>query len=81
MKRIEAATQAVLDARSAHPGSSLADLYDPLSMPPDLSKAHKDLDMEVERAYRKEQFADDDERTSFLFGLHNRAMSRGQTRL
>jgi hypothetical protein len=41
---IEAAAQGVLDARAAHPGATLADLYDPLTMPPDLVKAHHALD-------------------------------------
>ncbi len=37
---IEHAAQSVLDARAAHPESSLADLYDPIAMPPDLRRAH-----------------------------------------
>jgi hypothetical protein len=49
--RIETAAKLVLDARSNYPDSSLADLYDPLSMPPDLLKAHKKLDTEVCKAY------------------------------
>ena len=42
---------AVLDARSQHPGSSLADLYDPLTMPPELLKAHRLLDTAVMKLY------------------------------
>ena len=38
---VESAAQGVLDARAAHPESSLADLYDPITMPPDLTKAHQ----------------------------------------
>lgn len=49
--RIEATAQLVLDARANYPDNSLADLYDPLSMPPDLLKAHKKLDTEVCKAY------------------------------
>lgn len=45
--QITAAAQEVLRARDAHPGSSLADLYDPLAMPPDLVKAHASLDKAV----------------------------------
>lgn len=41
---VETAAQGVLDARAAHPDASLADLYDPLAMPPDLVKAHRELD-------------------------------------
>jgi hypothetical protein len=45
--QITAAAQEVLRARDAHPGSSLADLYDPLAMPVDLVKAHATLDKAV----------------------------------
>ncbi|PKO26016.1 MAG: SAM-dependent methyltransferase, partial [Betaproteobacteria bacterium HGW-Betaproteobacteria-8] len=48
---IEAAAQGVLDARAAHPGASLADLYDPLTMPANLLKAHQALDAAVDAAY------------------------------
>ena len=44
---IEKLAQAVLDARALYPDSSLADLYDPLTMPPELLKAHKALDKAV----------------------------------
>ncbi len=45
---IETAAQGVLDACAAHPESSLADLYDPVAMPPDLTKAHQKLDAAVD---------------------------------
>jgi len=48
---IEKLAQAVLDARAKFPESSLADLYDPLTMPPDLLKAHKELDKAVMKLY------------------------------
>lgn len=48
---IEAAAQGVLDARALFEGSSLADLYDPLTMPPELLKAHQRLDKAVWAAY------------------------------
>lgn len=64
---IEEASQEVLTARSHYADSSLADLYDPLTMPPELLTAHRRLDKLVERAYRTEPFQDDDERLSFLF--------------
>jgi type I restriction-modification system DNA methylase subunit len=50
-QKIEEAAQAVLDARALFPGSSLADLYDPLSMPSELLKAHQVLDKAVMQAY------------------------------
>jgi hypothetical protein len=48
---IEKLAQDVLDARSLHPDNSLADLYDPLTMPPELLKAHRDLDRAVMKLY------------------------------
>ena len=48
---IEKLAQGVLDARALFPDSSLADLYDPLTMPPELSKAHRALDRAVMQAY------------------------------
>jgi hypothetical protein len=49
---VEAAAQGVLDARAKYPTSTLADLYDPLTMPAPLSKAHAALDKAVDRCYR-----------------------------
>ena len=49
--QIEKLAQVVLDARALFPDSSLADLYDPVSMPPELLKAHKELDRAVMKAY------------------------------
>src|SRR5690606_14554766 len=45
------AAKAVLTARAAHPGATLADLYDPDSMPTDLQDAHRALDKAVDAAY------------------------------
>jgi hypothetical protein len=64
---IEALAQAVLDARERYPDSTLADLYDPLTMPPDLTKAHHTLDRAVDRLYRKKPFATDKDRLELLF--------------
>ncbi|GHU14830.1 methylase [Betaproteobacteria bacterium] len=50
-EKIETAAQAVLDARALFPESSLADLYDPLTMPLELQKAHQALDKAVLQAY------------------------------
>jgi hypothetical protein len=63
---IEEAAQGVLDARAQFPDSSLADLYDPDTMPPVLTKAHGKLDRLVEKAYGK-SFSSDAERVAFLF--------------
>ena len=49
--KIEQTAQGILDARALYPDSSLADLYDELTMPPDLRKAHKANDKAVMNAY------------------------------
>ena len=61
----------MLDARAKYPNSSLADLYDPLTMPPDLVKAHQALDKAVDKCYRAKAFANETERIEFLFELYN----------
>ena len=76
---IEIAAQAVLDARAQFPGSSLADLYDPLTMPPPLLKAHQKLDAAVDKAYQlcggKKSYASDAERVAFLFERYQQLTS------
>lgn len=71
---VEAAAQAVLDARAPHlcRGASLADLYDPLAMPAELLKAHQALDHAVDRAYRAAPFTSERERVEFLFALYEK---------
>ncbi|HEX5422638.1 MAG TPA: DNA methyltransferase [Candidatus Acidoferrales bacterium] len=69
---IESAAQSVLDARQKFPGSTLADLYDPLAMPPELVKAHADLDRAVDLCYRPQPFQNDRQRVEFLFTLYEK---------
>ncbi len=69
-KKVEEAAQAVLDTRAKYPGSSLADLYDPVTMPPDLVKAHTALDKAVDLCYRPQAFTSELSRIEFLFGLY-----------
>lgn len=64
------AAQAVLDARAKFPDASLADLYAPLAMPPELRRAHQDLDRAVDATYGRRKFAADAERVAFLFDLY-----------
>lgn len=64
---IETKAQAVLDARAKFTNSTLADLYDPLTMPPELLKAHQALDKAVDKAYRKEPFPTERARVEYLF--------------
>ncbi|REJ80074.1 MAG: class I SAM-dependent DNA methyltransferase [Bacteroidetes bacterium] len=72
VKAIEIAAQKVLDARLQFPTSSLADLYDPLTMPPALIKAHNELDKAVDLAYRPQPFSSEANRMEFLFGLYEK---------
>ncbi len=76
---IVAAAQAVLDARAQFPSSSLGDLYDPLTMPPALLKAHQKLDAAVDKAYEasggKKSYKSDAERVAFLFELYQKYTS------
>ncbi|MDP2784932.1 MAG: DUF559 domain-containing protein [Sulfurimicrobium sp.] len=74
-ERIEAAAQAVLDARAQFPESTLADLYDPLTMPPALLKAHQALDKAVDAAYGKTGFKTEAERVAFLFERYQQLTS------
>ena len=69
---IEKAAQCVLDARALFPDSSLADLYNPLTMPPILVKAHNDLDRAVDLAYRPQPFINETKRIEFLFELYDK---------
>jgi hypothetical protein len=68
---IEKAAQKVLDARATYPGSSLADMYNPLITPPSLVKAHNELDKAVDRAYRPQPFISETKRIEFLFELYD----------
>jgi hypothetical protein len=76
--QVEAAAQGVLDARAKFPASSLADLYDPLTMPSELVETHRALDRAVDAAYlatlpdgfAKPKFATDLDRVAFLFSLY-----------
>jgi hypothetical protein len=72
VKAIEGAAQNVLDVRLQFPNSSLADLYDPLTMPPALVKAHNELDKAVDLAYRPQAFTSEANRMVFLFELYEK---------
>ncbi|KOR27330.1 hypothetical protein TI05_19260, partial [Achromatium sp. WMS3] len=71
---VEQAAQAILDIRTPYlkTNNSFADLYDPLTMPADLRKAHQKLDTTVDSCYRKEKFKTDAERLSLLFERYRR---------
>lgn len=71
-KTIEEKAQHVLDVRVSFPTSSLADLYNPLTMPPALVKAHNELDKAVDAAYSKQAFTSEAKRMEFLFELYEK---------
>jgi hypothetical protein len=72
VKTVEEAAQKVLNTRAKFTGSSLADLYDPLTMPPDLVKAHQELDKAVDLCYRPQPFINETKRIEFLFELYDK---------
>lgn len=72
VEAIEIVAQKVLDTRLQFPNSSLADLYDPLTMPPALVKAHNELDKAVDLAYRPQPFTSEANRMVFLFELYEK---------
>ncbi len=60
----------VLDEREQHSEKTLAQLYDPDKMPQELKKAHHQLDLAIEKCYRKKPFESDEERLEYLFKLY-----------
>ena len=68
--RVRTLGQAVLDARAQFASSTLADLYDTDAMPPQLRKAHRALDVAVDKLYRPAAFTGDRDRAEHLFGLY-----------
>ena len=72
LSRLGVLAQDVLDARAAHPDATLADLYDPDLMPPNLRRAHQALDRAVDRLYRPRKFSSERERVEHLFALYER---------
>lgn len=69
---VEEKAQKVLDTRKDFPNSSLADLYDPLTMPPALVKVHQELDKAVDLCYRPQPFPNETKRIEFLFELYEK---------
>ena len=72
---VENAAQSVLDARAKFPNASLADLYDPNTMPLVLVKAHQALDKAVDLCYRPQPFTNETKRIEFLFELYDKYTS------
>lgn len=70
-KKVETCAREVLDVRLKFPHSSLADLYDPNTMPAELVKAHTNLDRAVDSCYGR-KFENKEDRIEFLFGLYKK---------
>ncbi|MBR1382187.1 MAG: methylase [Paludibacteraceae bacterium] len=68
--RIEATAQAILDARAKYPDCSLADLYDEVTMPPELRRAHQENDRAVMAAYGFSTKMTESECVAELFKLY-----------
>ena len=70
-ERIAQSAQAILNARALYPDSSLADLYDPITMPPELLKAHRDNNRAVMAAYGFPTTMTESDIVARLFNLYN----------
>jgi len=71
-ENIARSAEAVLIAREHYPEKTIAWLYDPDTMPPDLRTAHRALDEAIEQCYRTKPFTSDEERLEFLFALYEK---------
>ena len=75
-EKIEQTAQGILDARALYPDSSLADLYDPLTMPPELRKAHRENDHAVMAAYGFDITMNESEIVAQLFSLYSQLVTQ-----
>jgi hypothetical protein len=75
LKKLTPFAQAILDARAAHPGATLADLYDPDVMPADLRRAHIANDRAVDKLYRRAGFKSERDRVEHLFALYEQQVT------
>ncbi|MBO5423793.1 MAG: hypothetical protein J6A06_08425 [Fibrobacteraceae bacterium] len=70
--KIEQTAQAIFDARAKYPDCSLADLYDELTMPPELRKAHQENDKAVMQAYGFAKDTTESEIVAALFKMYEK---------
>jgi len=61
---------AILDERAKYPEKTMAQLYDPDTMPKGLKQAHRELDEAIEKCYRLQPFTTDTERLEYLFKMY-----------
>ncbi len=71
-EKLSELARAVLDARAEYPNATLGALYDRLTMPEALQRAHRALDLAVDRLYRRQPFASERERVEFLLARYER---------
>jgi hypothetical protein len=72
IEHIKELSEEILLVREDYPEKSLSQLYDPDEMPPQLHKAHENLDRAVEKLYREKPFRDTPERLEHLFALYEK---------
>ena len=80
-RRLEPLAQAILNARATYPDATLANLYDPDLMPPNLRRAHQALDIAVDRLYRPSGFTSEHERVEHLFILYEKIRAPLETKM
>ena len=76
-EKVKKEAQNILDVRSEFTESCLADLYNPLTMPPSLVKAHQKLDKAVDLCYTSKVFKNESERVQHLFELYSQITING----
>ena len=78
-KKIKNTAQEILDARALYPDASLADLYDTLTMPPELLKAHQNNDRAVMEAYGLPvKSTTESDAVAFLFNLYSKLTKKDE---
>jgi hypothetical protein len=67
---------AILDERAKHPSKTMAQLYNPTTMPKGLLQAHQELDTAIEKCYRLQPFKNDTERLEYLFKQYEEMLQK-----
>lgn len=67
---------AILDERAKHPSKTMAQLYNPSTMPKGLLQAHQELDTAIEQCYRLQPFKNDTERLEYLFKMYEEMLQK-----
>lgn len=78
MQDIEEKAHAVLSTRRQFPNATLSDLYNPETMPKELTNAHTALDKAVDSAYGIKGFENELERLEFLFALYQKYLAQDE---